>query len=138
MSQNDHSIRTGIPAIVKCGRASGIAMTIRRLRVERAPPADERAPASRLRWGMGAQPPESTVDPRMTMRERYVVTNGIRVFCVEDGPRTGPLVLFVHGWPEFSWSWRHQLPALGASGYRAVALDLPGYGRSDKPDVSYD
>src|SRR5436309_15409379 len=74
----------------------------------------------------------------MTARERYVVTNGIRLFCVEDGPPSGPLVLFVHGWPEFWWSWRHQLPALGAAGYHAVALDLPGYGRSDKPDVSYD
>jgi epoxide hydrolase 4 len=74
----------------------------------------------------------------MTARQRYVVTNGIRLFCVEDGPPSGPLVLFVHGWPEFWWSWRHQLPALGAAGYHAVALDLPGYGRSDKPDVSYD
>jgi pimeloyl-ACP methyl ester carboxylesterase len=67
------------------------------------------------------------------MRERYVVTNGIRLFAVEDGPATGPLVLLVHGWPEFWWSWRFQLPALGAAGYHAVAVDLPGYGRSDKP-----
>ena len=74
----------------------------------------------------------------MTARQRYVVTNGIRLFCVEDGPPSGPLVLFVHGWPEFWWSWRHQLPALAGAGYHAVALDLPGYGRSDKPDVTYD
>lgn len=74
----------------------------------------------------------------MAVRERYVVTNGIRLFCLEDGPSSGPLVILVHGWPEFSWSWRHQLPALGAAGYDAVALDLPGYGRSDKPDVVYD
>lgn len=70
------------------------------------------------------------------MRERYVVTNGIRVFAVEQG--TGPLVLLVHGFPESWWSWRHQLPALAGAGYRAVAIDLPGYGRSDKPDVHYD
>lgn len=70
------------------------------------------------------------------MRERYVVTNGIRLFCVEEG--TGPLVLLLHGWPEFWWSWRHQLPALAGAGFRAVAVDLPGYGRSDKPDVTYD
>ena len=69
------------------------------------------------------------------MRERYVVTNGIRLYLVEDGE--GPLVLFVHGWPELSYSWRHQLPALADAGYRAVAVDLPGYGRSDKPDVRY-
>jgi pimeloyl-ACP methyl ester carboxylesterase len=72
------------------------------------------------------------------VRERYVVTNGIRLFAVEAGPPTGPLVLFVHGWPEFWWSWRNQLPTLATAGYHAVAVDLPGYGRSDKPDVSYD
>lgn len=72
------------------------------------------------------------------MRERYVVTNGIRLFAVEDGPRRGPLVLMLHGWPESWWSWRHQLGALGAEGYHAVAFDLPGFGRSDKPDAAYD
>ena len=70
------------------------------------------------------------------VRERYVTTNGIRLFCVEEGQ--GPLVLLVHGFPEFWWSWRAQLGALAAAGYRAVAVDLPGYGRSDKPDVPYD
>lgn len=70
------------------------------------------------------------------MKERYVVANRIRVFCVEEG--RGPLVLLLHGWPEFWWSWRHQLPALAAAGYRAVAVDLPGYGRSDKPATTYD
>lgn len=70
------------------------------------------------------------------MRERYVTTNGIRMFAVEEGK--GPLVLLVHGFPEFWWSWRFQLPVLAAAGYRAVAVDLPGYGRSDKPDVTYD
>ena len=65
-----------------------------------------------------------------------MTTNRIRLFCVDAG--RGPLVLLVHGWPEFWWSWRHQLPALAAAGYRAVAVDLPGYGRSDKPAVTYD
>ncbi|MFC7587207.1 alpha/beta hydrolase [Nonomuraea antimicrobica] len=45
----------------------------------------------------------------------------------------GPLVLLVHGFPEFWYSWRHQLPALAAAGYRAVAIDVRGYGRSSKP-----
>jgi pimeloyl-ACP methyl ester carboxylesterase len=54
---------------------------------------------------------------------------------VEQG--TGPLVLLVHGFPESWYSWRHQLPALAAAGYRAVAVDVRGYGRSSKPeDVS--
>ncbi len=51
---------------------------------------------------------------------------------------TGPLVLLLHGFPEFWWSWRHQLPALAAAGCRAVAVDLRGYGDSDKPPRGYD
>ncbi|MFE5022619.1 alpha/beta fold hydrolase [Streptomyces sp. NPDC056656] len=54
-----------------------------------------------------------------------------RIHLVEQG--TGPLVLLVHGFPESSYSWRRQLPALAAAGYRAVALDVRGYGRSSKP-----
>lgn len=46
------------------------------------------------------------------------------------GPEDGPPVIFVHGWPELSVSWRHQLPALGALGFRALAPDMRGYGRS--------
>jgi pimeloyl-ACP methyl ester carboxylesterase len=46
------------------------------------------------------------------------------------GPTDGPLVVFVHGWPELSISWRHQLPHFGALGFRAVAPDMRGYGRS--------
>jgi epoxide hydrolase A/B len=72
------------------------------------------------------------------MRSRYVTTNGIRIFCLEAGPVDGPTVLLLHGFPEIAYSWRHQLSALGAVGYRVVAPDLPGYGRSDKPDVTYD
>jgi pimeloyl-ACP methyl ester carboxylesterase len=44
----------------------------------------------------------------------------------------------LHGFPELAYSWRHQVDALGAAGFYAVAPDLPGYGRSDKPDVVYD
>ena len=70
------------------------------------------------------------------MRSRYVTTNGIRLHCLEAGE--GPLVLMLHGFPELAYSWRHQVEALGDAGYHAVAPDLPGYGRSDKPDVTYD
>jgi pimeloyl-ACP methyl ester carboxylesterase len=45
----------------------------------------------------------------------------------------GPLVLLLHGFPEGAWAWRHQLPALAAAGYRAVAIDLRGYGDSSVP-----
>ncbi|MFB7648839.1 alpha/beta fold hydrolase [Streptomyces sp. NPDC056085] len=54
-----------------------------------------------------------------------------RIHLVEQG--TGPLVLLVHGFPESWYSWRHQLPVLAAAGFRAVALDVRGYGRSSKP-----
>jgi pimeloyl-ACP methyl ester carboxylesterase len=48
------------------------------------------------------------------------------------------MVLFLHGFPEFWWAWRHQLPAVAAAGYRAVAMDLRGYGASDKTPRGYD
>ncbi|MFI9253005.1 alpha/beta hydrolase [Streptomyces sp. NPDC053069] len=54
-----------------------------------------------------------------------------RLHLVEQG--RGPLVLLVHGFPESWYSWRHQLPALAAAGYRAVAVDVRGYGRSSRP-----
>ncbi|MGP2438439.1 alpha/beta fold hydrolase [Streptomyces sp. JW3] len=54
-----------------------------------------------------------------------------RVHLVEQG--SGPLVLLVHGFPESWYSWRRQLPALAAAGFRAVALDVRGYGRSSRP-----
>lgn len=56
---------------------------------------------------------------------------GSRVHYVEAG--SGPLVLLIHGFPESWYSWRHQLPALAEAGYRAVAIDVRGYGRSSKP-----
>src|SRR6476660_1316961 len=73
-----------------------------------------------------------------TVGSRYVKTNGIRLYCLEAGPPDGPLVLLMHGFPEFAYSWRHQVEHLGAAGFHVVAPDLPGYGRSDKPDVTYD
>ncbi len=54
-----------------------------------------------------------------------------RVHCVEAGE--GPLVLLIHGFPESWYSWRHQIPALAAAGFRTVAIDVRGYGRSSKP-----
>ena len=62
---------------------------------------------------------------------RFVKSNGIRMRIAEMGD--GPLVLLLHGWPESWYSWRHQLPALAKAGFRAVAPDLRGYGRTDAP-----
>src|SRR5215813_1860303 len=51
-------------------------------------------------------------------------------FYLASGPEDGPLIVFVHGWPELSISWRHQLPVFGGMGFRAIAPDMRGYGRS--------
>jgi pimeloyl-ACP methyl ester carboxylesterase len=67
---------------------------------------------------------------------RFVTANGTRFHVVEAG--TGPLVLFLHGFPEFWWAWHEVLPAVAEAGYRAVAADLRGYGASDKPPRGYD
>ena len=64
---------------------------------------------------------------------RTVETNGIRMHIAEQGD--GPLVLLCHGFPESWYSWRHQLPALAAEGYRAVAPDMRGYGQTDRPEA---
>jgi pimeloyl-ACP methyl ester carboxylesterase len=62
---------------------------------------------------------------------RFVEANGIRLHVAEQG--AGPLVLLCHGFPESWYSWRHQLPALAGAGFHAVAPDMRGYGRTDRP-----
>src|SRR5216683_2584168 len=63
--------------------------------------------------------------------QRIVEANGIRLNIAERGK--GPMVLLCHGFPESWYSWRHQLGALAAAGFRAIAPDLRGYGKSDRP-----
>jgi pimeloyl-ACP methyl ester carboxylesterase len=65
------------------------------------------------------------------LRHRTVEANGIRLHCAEQG--AGPLVVLCHGFPESWYSWRHQLPALAAAGFHAVAPDMRGYGSTDQP-----
>lgn len=67
---------------------------------------------------------------------RDISANGIRLHVAEAG--AGPLVVLLHGFPQFWWSFRHQLVALSAAGFHAVAPDLRGYGASDKPPRGYD
>ncbi len=84
-------------------------------------------------------------------RHRFVAANGARFHVAEadpddvppstlpnSTPAAPPLVVLLHGFPQFWWAWRHQLPALAAAGYRAAAMDLRGYGASDKPPRGYD
>ena len=65
------------------------------------------------------------------INHRVVDTNGIKMHYVEAGE--GPLVVLCHGFPESWYSWRHQILALAANGYHAVAPDQRGYGRTDAP-----
>jgi pimeloyl-ACP methyl ester carboxylesterase len=67
---------------------------------------------------------------------RTVRANGIALHVAELG--TGPLVLLLHGFPQFWWTWHRQLVDLADAGFRAVAVDLRGYGGSDKPPRGYD
>lgn len=67
----------------------------------------------------------------MTPEFRNIETNGIRLRARVQGE--GPLVLMVHGFPEIRYSWRHQMGPLAAAGFTACAVDVRGYGGSDKP-----
>jgi len=75
------------------------------------------------------------VDPRAWERlgSRQVATNGIELRVVEHGE--GPLVVLCHGFPELGFSWRHQVFALAAAGYRTLTPDLRGYGGSSRPEA---
>jgi pimeloyl-ACP methyl ester carboxylesterase len=69
-------------------------------------------------------------------QHRTVAARGTRFHVAEAG--SGPLVLLLHGFPQFWWTWRHQLPLLASEGYRAVAMDLRGFGGSDHTPRGYD
>jgi len=81
-------------------------------------------------------PPAASVLVEGPWTHREVSANGVRLHIAEAG--AGPLVLLLHGFPEFWWAWRHQLAGLAEAGYRVVAPDLRGYGASDKPPRGYD
>ena len=63
----------------------------------------------------------------------YVPTNGITLHVVQSGPKDGPVVVLLHGFPEFWYGWRKQITALAEAGYRVWAPDQRGYNLSDKP-----
>jgi pimeloyl-ACP methyl ester carboxylesterase len=65
-----------------------------------------------------------------TWTSKYIITNGVKLHYVTQGD--GPLMLMLHGFPEFWYSWRHQIPEF-AQDYQVVALDLRGYNNSEKP-----
>jgi pimeloyl-ACP methyl ester carboxylesterase len=84
---------------------------------------------------IGSQPERETAPLPPDCAEGYLIANGVRLHYMTAG--SGPLVLLLHGYPEFWYSYRYQLPAL-AQDHRVVALDLRGYNLSDKPSDGYD
>lgn len=86
--------------------------------------------------GVRGTPDSSTVLIDGPWTHRMVRANGIAVHVAEAG--TGPLILLLHGFPQFWWAWRTQLVDLAEAGFRAVAVDLRGFGASDKPPRGYD
>ena len=72
------------------------------------------------------------------INSRFETVEGLRIHYLEAGPSDGVPVLLLHGWPTNGHLWRGVMDPLAASGRRAIALDLPGFGDSDKPsDASY-
>lgn len=70
----------------------------------------------------------------MNLESRFISTNGVRYFIKEAGNKNAPLILFLHGFPDSWYSWRHQLVVIAAAGYHAVAPDMLGYGETDAPE----
>jgi pimeloyl-ACP methyl ester carboxylesterase len=69
----------------------------------------------------------------MELEHSYIETNGIRLHVVQAGPKSGPPVILLHGFPEFWYGWRKQIPALAEAGCRLIVPDQRGYNLSDKP-----
>ncbi|RYV50591.1 alpha/beta fold hydrolase [Pengzhenrongella frigida] len=82
----------------------------------------------------------STVLMAGPWRHQFVPANAARFHVAIAGPddRDAPLVVLLHGFPQFWWAWRHQIEALADAGYRVAAMDLRGTGASDKPPQGYD
>ncbi len=81
------------------------------------------------------RPPASRFSdlPAFPWSPRFVGVEGLRIAWVEAGPREGPPVVLLHGEPTWSFLWRSVIPGLARAGLRAVAPDLPGFGRSERP-----
>lgn len=79
-------------------------------------------------------PPQENLDPQALASAdgRFITVNGTRTFIQESGPAEGEPVVLVHGFGASTFTWRDNIPALAEAGYRVLALDLIGYGLSDK------
>ena len=139
------AVAVGI-AVLLLRRLSGLRKTretvtegLGMLRQEVPLPDGQRPSSPRARPGEVSAMPggaDAVVQIGGPWAHRSVSANGTRFHAAEAGD--GPLVLLLHGFPEFWWTWRHQLAVLPEAGFRAVAVDLRGYGGSDKPPRGYD
>lgn len=87
---------------------------------------------------MAAEGPALAQHLRMVLMGRTITVHGCRIRAIEAGPADGDPVLCVHGLGGWAENWRETLRALGDAGFRAVAIDLPGFGQSEVPSrVSY-
>jgi pimeloyl-ACP methyl ester carboxylesterase len=93
--------------------------------------AGSTAVAANLLQGQMAKAERSGAIDSTSFKEYDVVTNGISLHLTEQGQ--GPAVLFCHGFPDTSYTWRRQMKAIASAGYRAIAPDMRGYGRSSAP-----
>lgn len=102
------------------------------------PPGTELG-AARLRWTADCLPFVRTPDERFDAlsgfpyEPRYAKIDGLRLAYYEAGPADGEVVLLLHGEPSWSYLYRKMIPILAGAGYRVLALDMMGMGRSDKP-----
>lgn len=103
---------------------------------DRSGPAPARVRARPTNAAAIGTPDSSAVLVDGPWEHRYVGANGARFHLAVAG--SGPLVLFLHGYPQFWWTWRHQLSTVAEHGFRAAAMDLRGYGASDKPPDGYE
>ena len=105
---------------------------------EQLPPGTPLGDAT-LRWTTGCMPFVRTPDARFAAlpdfpyEPHYAEVDGLRMAYIDEGPRDGQVVLLLHGEPTWSYLYRHMIPILSRAGYRVIAPDMIGMGRSDKP-----
>ena len=63
----------------------------------------------------------------------FVQSDSFEIATYSAGPKEGPVILLVHGWPEIAYSWKNTVPSLIQAGYRVIAYDLRGFGQSSAP-----
>jgi len=96
---------------------------------------------SSTKWSVGeiVRTPDSRFEnlPDYAFQPNYVEVEGYRIHYVDEGPRDGQVVLLMHGQPSWSYLYRHMIPSLSQAGYRVIAPDNVGFGKSGRLVVSH-